>query len=128
MSKVQKWGYGSFGVGLVLAVVFFVLYGVTSTSDTGLKSAYLAAATICVVAGANGLGAGVADSVKTGKWVGLIVGAVAFVGWGIVWLADSSTVKASFGWAAVFGAIGAVASLLPELFGGSSAPAATSSN
>jgi len=125
MSKVQKWGYGSFGVGLVLAILFFVLYAVTGDSDAGLKSGYLAAATICVVAGANGLGAGLADNVKTGKWVGLIVGAVAFAGWGIVWLVDDSAVKASFGWAAVFGAIGAVASLFPELFGGSSAPATT---
>ncbi|MEV6967268.1 hypothetical protein AB0M47_19385 [Hamadaea sp. NPDC051192] len=122
MSNVQKWGYACAGVGLVLAVGTFI--GFALADGEGAKTTLLVAATVFTVAGANGLGAGLADNVKTGKWVGLIVGALGFIGWGIAWLGDS-TLKTSFGWAAVFAAIAAVASMVPELFGGSSAPAAT---
>lgn len=122
MSKRQKWGYGSFGVGLGLAIAFFAAFAATSGN---LATAFLAAAMVCVVAAANGVAVGASDSVTTGKWVGLVVGVLGFVGWGIAWIADSSDLKASFGWAAVFSAIAALASLVPELFGGSSAPAQT---
>ena len=128
MSKRQKWGYGSFAVGLVLAVIFFILFG--TSSGAGLKSAFLSAAMVCVVAAANGLAVGISDKISTGKWTGLVAGGIGFVIWGIVWLADSCSagdivctdMKAAFGWAAIFSAIAAVASLFPSLFGGSSAP------
>ena len=123
MSNVQKWGYASFGVGLVLAAGCFI--GFAAASGEGVKTTLLVAATVFTVAAANGLGVGVADNVKTGKWVGMIVGALGFLGWGIAWLSSDGTLKGSFGWAAVFAAIAAVASMVPELFGGSSAPAAT---
>ncbi|NUR73383.1 MAG: hypothetical protein HOU81_21400 [Hamadaea sp.] len=123
MSNVQKWGYASFGVGLVLAAGCYI--GFAAASGAGVKTTLLVAATVFTVAAANGLGVGIADSVTTGKWVGLIVGAVGFVAWGIAWLATSGALKDSFGWAAVFAAIAALASMLPELFGGSSAPATT---
>jgi len=127
MSKRQKWGYGFFGGGLVLAVAFFAASA--ASSGEGLKSAFLAAAMVCVVAAANSLAVGITDNVKAGKWTGLIVGAVGLVAWGIAWLADQcsagevacTATKSSFGWAAVFSAIAGLASLLPELFGGSSA-------
>lgn len=128
MSKRQKWGYGSFGVGLVLAIAFFAASA--ASSGAGLKSGFLAAAMVCVVAGANGLAVGISDKIAVGKWTGLVVGAVGFVAWGIAWLADRCSagdvsctdLKTSFGWAAIFSAIAALASLLPGLFGGSSAP------
>jgi hypothetical protein len=129
MSKRQTWGYRSFGIGLVLSIVFFIVSAVSS--GTGLKSAFLAAAMVCVVAAANGLAVGISGDIRVGKWTGLVVGAVGLVVWGIVWLARQCSagdlacndLKTSFGWAALFSAIAAVASLFPQLFGGSSAPA-----
>src|SRR5262245_6435479 len=128
MSDRQKWGYGCAGVGGVLTVAFFAV--AAASSDGGLKSGFAAAAMVCLVAGANGLAVGISDTVATGRWTGLVVGAVGFVGWGIAWLAkscgdtDCTNLKGMFGWAALFSAIAAVASLAPQLFGGSSAPAA----
>src|SRR6266511_1085201 len=103
MSKRQKWGYGFFGGGLVLAVAFFAASA--ASSGEGLKSAFLAAAMVCVVAAANSLAVGITDNVKAGKWTGLIVGAVGLVAWGIAWLADQcsagevacTATKSSFG-------------------------------
>jgi hypothetical protein len=117
MSTRQKWGYGSFAVGLVLAIVFFAAFA--ASSGEGLKSALLSAAMVCVVAGANGLAVGISDKVSVGKWTGLVVGALGFAVWGIAWLAGQNT---PFGWAAIFSAIAGLASLFPAIFGGSSAP------
>jgi thiamine biosynthesis protein ThiC len=124
MSNRQRWGYGSFGVGVVLTVVFFALSA--ASSGGGLKSAFLAAAMLCAVAGANGLAVGISDNVRVGRMVGLIVGAIGFAAWGIAWLtsqcaagdAACSATKTSFGWAALFSAIAAVASMFPGVFGG----------
>jgi hypothetical protein len=129
MSDRQKWGYGCAAVGGVLTIGFFA--AAFALKDGGLKSGFAAAAMVCLVAGANGLAVGISDNLATGRWTGLVVGAVGFVCWGIAWLAkscgdtDCTNVKAMLGWAALFSAIAAVASLVPQLFGGSSAPAAT---
>ena len=127
MSKRQQWGYGAFGVGLVLTFVFFAV--AFAVKDGGLKSGFGAAAMVCLVAAANGLAVGISDSLEAGRWTGLIVGALGFVGWGIAWLTkscsgevDCTNLKDMFGWAALFSGIAGVASLFPKLFGGSSAP------
>jgi hypothetical protein len=83
---------------------------------------------VCAVAGANGLAVGISDNVKVGRMAGLIVGVVGFVAWGIAWLTDQcaagdtacSATKTSFGWAAIFSVIAAVASMFPRVFGGTS--------
>jgi hypothetical protein len=132
MTKRQKWGYGCAGVGAVLAIVFFAI--AFAVSDAGLKNGFGAAAMVCLVAGANGLAVGISDNLAVGRWTGLVVGAVGFVGWGIGWLAkscgdtDCTNLKAMFGWAALFSAIAAIASLFPQLFGGSGAPSQSSSS
>jgi hypothetical protein len=128
MSTRQKWGYGTFAVGLVLAIVFFIAFG--ASSGSGMKSALLAAAMVCIVAGANGLAVGISDKIATGRTTGLIVGGIGFVALGIAWFANQCSAgdvactdtKTSLGWAALFSAIAGLASLLPKLFGGSSAP------
>jgi hypothetical protein len=52
MSKRKQYGFGSFGVGVVLAILF----GVLSANSSGSNStAYLAAAIVCAVAGIAGL-------------------------------------------------------------------------
>lgn len=53
MSPAKKYGYSSAGVGAVLAILFFILYG-SNTSGSN-ATAYLAAAIVCLVAGAVGL-------------------------------------------------------------------------
>src|SRR3954452_8122891 len=87
MSDRQKWGYGCAGVGGVLTIGFFA--AAFAVSDGGLKSGFAAAAMVCLVAGVNGLAVGISDNLATGRWAGLIVGAIGFVGWGIAWLAKS---------------------------------------
>lgn len=52
MSNRKKYGFSSFGVGLVLALLFFILSG---NSEGSNSSAYLAAAIACVVAAVAGL-------------------------------------------------------------------------
>lgn len=52
MSNRKKYGFSSFGVGIALAVLFFILMG---TSSGSTSSSYLAAAIVCLVAGAAGL-------------------------------------------------------------------------
>jgi hypothetical protein len=126
MSDWRKWGYASFGVGLVLSIVFGAAYIATSG---GLQSGSLAAGMLCLVAAANGLAVGVSGSLKAGKWTGLALGAIGFVGWGNDWLtftcaaADTycTGLKTAFGWGAISSAVAALASLLPERFGDSSA-------
>jgi hypothetical protein len=129
--KMKKWGYGSFGVGLVLSIVFFALFA--AVSGELFKSAFLSAAMVCVIAGAYGLAVGISGELKYGKWTGVITGALGFVVWGIVWLANSCSagdvpcndLKTAFGWGAIFSAIGGLAAFAPELFGGSSAPSSS---
>jgi len=57
MSAAKKYGFSSAGVGVVLSVLFFILYG-SDTSGSN-ATAYLAAAIVCLVAGAAGLLIGV---------------------------------------------------------------------
>jgi hypothetical protein len=52
MSKAKTWGFSSFGVGVVLAILFGVLSGNSSGSTS---STYLAAAIVCAIAGVVGL-------------------------------------------------------------------------
>jgi hypothetical protein len=123
MSNRQRWGYGSFGVGLVLAIAFFVASA--ASSGAGTKSGFLAAAMVCVVAAFNGLAVGISDRISAGRLTGLVVGVIGFVAWGVAWIADQcsagdastcSALNSAFGWAAVFSAIAALASLFPNLF------------
>jgi hypothetical protein len=51
MSNRKKYGFASFGVGLVLAILFFILSG----TDDNNSGAYIGAAITCVVAGVAGL-------------------------------------------------------------------------
>ena len=48
----KTWGFTSFGVGLVLAVLFGILSANSSDANSG---AYLAAAITCAIAGVVGL-------------------------------------------------------------------------
>lgn len=52
MSKTKTWGFSSFGVGLVLAVLFGIL---SANSSEANNTTYLAAAIFCAVAGVVGL-------------------------------------------------------------------------
>jgi hypothetical protein len=52
MSATKKYGYSSFAVGAVLAVLFGILSGATSGTAS---TSYLAAAIVCAVAGVVGL-------------------------------------------------------------------------
>jgi hypothetical protein len=79
MSTRQKRGYAVFGVGFVCSIVFGAAYIATSS---GLQSGSLGMGMLCFVAAANGLAVGISDSLRVGKWTGLIVGAIGFVGWG----------------------------------------------
>ena len=56
MSKQKTWGFSSFGVGVVLAVLFGVL---SANSSGGTASTYLAAAIVCAIAGVAGLLVGI---------------------------------------------------------------------